>query len=201
MVAFAVSNDNGLDVAAVNSNGSTATPTIASLTTSVADCLRISIIAASSERVPVGTFSGHTLLVTNSYASAGMISVQYKALPTAGTDTGVSTTQTSSYWVTTTFAIAPTSSAISGTAAATLGTLTGTSAAKVDIAAAASSSLGALAGTSAGTVAIAAVAAKTLGSLTGTSAATIEVRAAAIATLGALTGSSAAPLRVAGAGA
>ena len=80
------------------------------ITTSVADCLRVSIIADSTDRTPIGTFPGHTLLVTHSAASAGTLSIQYKALPTAGTDTGVSTTQGSTYWTTHTFAIAPAAS-------------------------------------------------------------------------------------------
>jgi hypothetical protein len=105
--AFIVQGDGGFNVSVVSANGSTSSPAVGDLITTVADCLRISIIADSTDRTPVGTFSGHTLLATHYYASAGMLSIQYKALPTAGTDTGVSTTQASSYWTTHTFAIAP----------------------------------------------------------------------------------------------
>ena len=118
LVAFVVQNDGGFNVSVVSANGSTSSPAVGDLTTTVADCLRISIIADSTDRTPIGTFSGHTLLVTQAAASAGTISVQSKALASSGTDTGVSTTQASTYWTTHTFAIAPTSSANALTASA-----------------------------------------------------------------------------------
>ena len=119
IVAWIGQNDGGFNVAVVTTNGTNSSPSVAALTTTVADCLRISIIAASADRTPVGTLPGHTLLVTNAFSSAGMISVQYEAIPTAGTDASVSTTLASSYWSTFTFAIAPVASGISGSASLT----------------------------------------------------------------------------------
>ena len=118
MVAFIVQNDGGINVGPVSANGTTSSPAVGDLTTTVANCLRISIVADSTDRTPIGTFGGHTLLVTQAASSAGTISVQSKTLTSSGTDTGVSTTQASTDWTTHTFAIAPTSSANALTASA-----------------------------------------------------------------------------------
>ena len=57
-VAFVVSGDGGINVGPTNSNGTTSTPAVADLTTTLAQCVRISIIAASADRTPVAPSAG-----------------------------------------------------------------------------------------------------------------------------------------------
>lgn len=114
IIAFAVKNDGGINVTATNNSGTNSTAVVNSLTTTENDCLRISIVAATGEKT-VTTLSGHTLIGTISATSAATISVQYKALPTSGTDGSVNATTGSNYWHTFSFAIAPTVNTVSVT--------------------------------------------------------------------------------------
>jgi hypothetical protein len=114
IVAFAVRNDGGINISATNNSGTNSTAVVNSLTTTVDNCLRISAVVATGEKT-VTTLSGHTLLVTQSATSAATISVQYKALPTAGSDGSVNATTGSNYWHTFAFAIAPAVNTVSVT--------------------------------------------------------------------------------------
>ena len=107
-VAFAVSGHNGIDVENTYLSGSDTSAESNNLTTSVNDCLRISIVGSVGVKT-VTTLTGHTLLVTQTYTSAGTISVQYKTIASAGADTGQTATVGSSYWCTYAFAIKPVS--------------------------------------------------------------------------------------------
>lgn len=106
-VAFAVSGMDGYNVSAVADSGTNAAPAVGDITTTVADCLRLSIILCAGDRSPVGTFTGHTKGPESYYTSAGTVSVQYKTLAGTGTDSGVATTLGSSGWATVTLAFAP----------------------------------------------------------------------------------------------
>lgn len=89
---------------------------------------------------------------------------------------------------------------IDGSGAVTLGTLTGASAATLDIAASAAQSMGTLTGAAVGELTITGSAAVTLGTLTGASADSGSVTGSAAVTLGALTSTSAATLSITGSG-
>lgn len=108
ILAFTVQNDGGLNVSVSSNAGSNTTVVSNAITTSVANCLRVSIIADTGDHTPVGTLTNHTLVATYAGTSAATISLQYKALPTAVSDGTESATQTGSIWTCHTFAIAPT---------------------------------------------------------------------------------------------
>lgn len=105
IIAFAVRNDGGINVTATNNSGTNSTAVVNSLTTTLANCLRISIVAGTGDKT-VTTLSGHTLLGTIGATSAATISVQYKALPSSGADASVNATTGTSFWSTFAFAIA-----------------------------------------------------------------------------------------------
>lgn len=105
-IAFAVSGAGGIDAEAVYATGSDSSAEVGSVTTTVADTLRISIVGSTGVRT-VSTLTGHTLLATHSYTSAGTISVQHKTLASSGTDAGQTATMDSTYWCSFAFAIAP----------------------------------------------------------------------------------------------
>ena len=105
IIAFAVSGDNGINVTGSRNAGTNSTAVVTDLTTTQNDCLRISAIVSIGVKT-VATLSGHTLLDTISATSATTISVQYKDLPTAGTDSSTTSALGSTYWQTFSFAIA-----------------------------------------------------------------------------------------------
>lgn len=123
-VAFAVSGHNGIDVENTYLSGSDTSAESNNLTTTVNDCLRISIVGSVGVKT-VTTLTGHTLLVTQTYTSTGTISVQYKTITSAGADTGQTATVGSSYWCTYAFAIKPASGTAYNQAAAGSVTPTG----------------------------------------------------------------------------
>lgn len=122
---FAVSGHNGVGVEATYATGTDSSAESNNLTTTVNDCLRISIVGSTGVRT-VTTLTGHTLLATHSYTSAGTLSVQYKTIATAGSDTGQTATLDSGGWCTYAFAIKPPSGTTYNQAAA--GSLTPTGA-------------------------------------------------------------------------
>jgi hypothetical protein len=107
-VAWAVENDNGINASGTSRTGTDATVIANTVTTTVANCLRISIIASVGDRTPVGTLTDHTLMVTQAYSSAATLSIQYKDVPDVGIDPSATTTQTTNGWTSHVFAIAPT---------------------------------------------------------------------------------------------
>ncbi len=107
-IAFAVAGDNGIDAEATYASGSDTSAEVGDVTTTVADTLRISVVVSVGVKT-VSTMTGHTLLATHSYTSAGTISVQHKTLASSGTDTGETATVGSTYWCTYAFAIKPVS--------------------------------------------------------------------------------------------
>jgi hypothetical protein len=108
-VAWAVANDNGINASGTSATGTGNNITANAVTTTVANCLRISIIASTADRTPVGTLTDHTLMVTQAYASAATLSIQWKAVPDVGIDPAATTTQTTNGWTSHVIAIAPTS--------------------------------------------------------------------------------------------
>jgi hypothetical protein len=106
-VAFAVTGDNGIDAEGTYGSGTDFSAEVSSVTSTQADTLRISVIVSPRSPLSVSTLTGHTLLGTHSYTSAGTISVQYKTLASAGTDSGVTATTDDDGWGTFTWAIAP----------------------------------------------------------------------------------------------
>jgi hypothetical protein len=107
-VAWAVENDNGINASGTSRTGTDDTITANAVTTTVANCLRISIIASVGDRTPVGTLPDHTVMVTQFYASAATLSIQWKAVPDVGIDPAAITDQTGNGWTSHVFAIAPT---------------------------------------------------------------------------------------------
>lgn len=105
-VAFAVSGHNGIDAEATYLSGSDSSAESNNIITTVNDCLRISIVGSVGVRT-VSTLADHALLVTQTYTSAGTISVQYKTVASAGSDAGQTATLDSTYWCTYAFAIKP----------------------------------------------------------------------------------------------
>lgn len=89
-------------------------------------------------------------------------------------------------------------SGINGTADITLGAVTASSAATLDIKASAAITLGAIASSSASTLALRGTAAITLGAITTTSAAALQIVASAPVTLGAVTAAAQATLQIKG---
>lgn len=127
--SFAIRNYNGIHATATTSSGTAVSVTAPSLTTTIADTLRITIYGTNRTEASVGTFGGHTKGPEHTFASAGTMSVQYKALASATTDSPSGITQSATgSWDVLSFAIAPTSSAsANGTLSSTLGAVTATS--------------------------------------------------------------------------
>lgn len=119
-IGFAVSGHNGIDVENTYATGTDTSAESGNLTTTVNDALRISIVGSTGVRT-VSTLTDHTLLVTQSYTSAGTLSVQYKTIASAGADTGRTATLDSGGWCSYAFAIKPASgSAYNQTAAGSM---------------------------------------------------------------------------------
>jgi hypothetical protein len=106
-VAFAATGDNGIDAEGTYGSGTDLSAEVSSVTSTQADTLRISVIVSPRSPLSISTLTDHTLLGTHTYASAGTISVQYKTLTSAGTDSGVTATTDDDGWGTFTWAIAP----------------------------------------------------------------------------------------------
>jgi hypothetical protein len=106
-VAFAATGDNGIDAEGTYGSGTDLSAEVSSVTTTQADTLRISVIVSPRSPLTISTLTGHTLLGTHSYTSAGTISVQYKTVASAGTDSGQTATLDDDGWGTFTWAIAP----------------------------------------------------------------------------------------------
>jgi hypothetical protein len=106
--SFVIRNYGGINATGTNSAGTTTTISSPAVTSTVNDCLRITIYGTNLNETSVGTFSGHTKGPESTYASAGTISVQYKALPSSGTDASSNITQSrTGAWLVVAFAIAP----------------------------------------------------------------------------------------------
>jgi hypothetical protein len=110
-IAFAVTGDNGIDAEATYATGTDTSAEVGAVTTTVAHTLRISVVVSQGVRT-VSTLTGHTLLATHSYTSAGTISVQYKQVATAGADAGQTATLDTGGWGSHAWAIKP---AVAGT--------------------------------------------------------------------------------------
>lgn len=123
-MAFAVTGHNGIDAEATYATGTDSSAESNTVTTTVADTLRISIVCSTGVRT-VTTLTGHTLLATHSYTSAGTLSVQYKTIASAGADAGQTATLDSGGWGTYAFAIKPSSGTTYNQAAAGSVTPTG----------------------------------------------------------------------------
>lgn len=89
-------------------NGDSATATVPAVTTSVVDCLRISIVGSDGAITTTGTPSGHTLIDAQTGTSAGGVSCHYKTLTASGTDASATISLTATeQWVGFSFALAP----------------------------------------------------------------------------------------------
>lgn len=108
LVSMSVANDNGIHATGTTQSGSSATITVPAVITSIVDCLRISIGASPKPLDPLGTAADHTKLVDHTQASGGTLSIQYKALPSSGTDPSATISCLSDDWLGVAFAIAPT---------------------------------------------------------------------------------------------
>jgi hypothetical protein len=106
-IAFAVTGAGGINAEATYSSGTDTSAEVGSVTSTVADTLRISTVVSNGVKT-VSTLAGHTLLATHDYASAGTISVQYKTLASSGVDAGQTATLSTSSWGAYAWAIAPT---------------------------------------------------------------------------------------------
>lgn len=113
MICFAV---RGADtISTINAtgtaeNGDSITATVPAVTSTVNDCLRISVIGCdqSIDTTPHGACTDHTKLDDLFTTSGGAISVHYKTIATAGTDDAKTSTMAASQeWVGLSFAIAP----------------------------------------------------------------------------------------------
>lgn len=109
-IAWAVDNDGGVNFTGTAQTGSGATITVPAVTTSVADCLRISIGASEKDTRPFGTASGHSVMGNSGAFSGGAITVQYKTIASPSTDASATISMTSDTWAGLSFAIAPASS-------------------------------------------------------------------------------------------
>jgi hypothetical protein len=107
-VAWAVANDGGINASGTSRTGTSSGVTANPVTTTVANCLRISIIASTASTTLIGTLTDHTVMAAQAYPSAGTISVQYKDVPDVGIDPSAYTGQSGSTWTSHVIAIAPT---------------------------------------------------------------------------------------------
>lgn len=136
----------------------------------------------------IGTSGAQTILVTEAEAATG-----------GSAQTAAATLGASEPWgaVIATFKAASAGS-ITGSTAATLGALTGTSTGTVDVGGTTARTLGALTGTGTATVDVGGTTAKTLGALTGAGTGKVDVGGTLARTLGALTGTGAGGVLVGG---
>jgi hypothetical protein len=85
-IAWAVADDGGIHATGTPATGSSGTATVPAVTTSVTNCLRISLVFGDNDISPFGDAAGHTNLAGVGVASGASVNVQYKALPSSGTD-------------------------------------------------------------------------------------------------------------------
>lgn len=109
-LAWAVRNYGGNHASGTTGIATNITVTSPAVTTTIADTLRITVFGTNRDILTLlPAFTGHTVGLENHGTSAGTTSMQYKALPSAGTDGAVTATMDASgTWVCATFAIAPT---------------------------------------------------------------------------------------------
>ena len=96
--------------AAAETNGDSGTATLPAIITTVADCLRISIVGAdgTTQTTPHGTATNHTKLGEAWATSSGAVSAHYKSIPTATTDGDETSTLAASFrWIGFSIALAP----------------------------------------------------------------------------------------------
>lgn len=112
-ICFAVrgaDTSNPINAIGTPENGDSITATVPAVTTTVASCLRISIIGCdqNSDTTPHGAPTGHTKIDDLFAASTGAISAHYKSVTTASTDAAADSTMNAvQEWVGLSFAIAP----------------------------------------------------------------------------------------------
>lgn len=120
-ICFAVSGaDSGIH-AATETNGDSGTATVPAIVTSVADCLRISIVGAdgTTQTTPHGTATNHTKLGEAWATSSGAVSAHYKTIPSPTTDSAETSTLTASFrWIGFSIALAPAGGSVTLTPAA-----------------------------------------------------------------------------------
>jgi hypothetical protein len=109
-MAFAVTGDGGIDAQGTYASGIDDSAEVPSVTTTQADTLRISVIGTVLFRT-FTTLTGHTLLASHQYSSAGSLTVQYKTLSSSGLDSGQTSTLDGNNWGAFAWAIAPASGA------------------------------------------------------------------------------------------
>lgn len=108
MIAFAVTGAGDIDANGADTRGSSSTATLPAVTTTQADCLRISVVGTDVDTTPHGAASTLTKLGEAGGTSSGTVSVYYKTL----TNNGASDSETVSLniteqWISRTFALAP----------------------------------------------------------------------------------------------
>lgn len=88
VIAVAVSNYGGIHAVGTNATGTGSTATAPAVVTTLANTLRVSVIATDDNPgvTSVATLSGHTLLTTVTGANKPTVSVQWKALSGTGSD-------------------------------------------------------------------------------------------------------------------
>lgn len=107
-VAWSVSGDDGINAEAADGSGTGTTATYGAVTSTVDECLRISIVATDLVTDPITAPTGHNTLGVISVTSGATVGVYYQALLTAGVSSApTSTLNASEEWITVSFAIAP----------------------------------------------------------------------------------------------
>lgn len=107
-IAFAVSNDGGVDSQATTATGTGTTASVNTVTTTQDDCLGIAVFATDLVSTPMSAMSSHTKLDESSVTSGASVGVYYRELITAGANGGGNITlNASEEWVGVRFAIAP----------------------------------------------------------------------------------------------
>lgn len=107
-VAWSVSGDDGINAEAADGSGTGTLATYGAVTSTVNECLRISIVATDLVTDPITVPASHDTVGVISVTSGATVGVYSQALLTAGvSSTPNSTLNASEEWITVNFAIAP----------------------------------------------------------------------------------------------
>ncbi|TXH18131.1 MAG: hypothetical protein E6R03_02700 [Hyphomicrobiaceae bacterium] len=109
-ICFAVADAEAAIHAATETNGDSGTATLPAIITTVADCLRISIVGAdgTTQTTPHGTATNHTKLGEAWATSSGAVSAHYKTISSPTTDGAETSTLAASFrWIGFSIALAP----------------------------------------------------------------------------------------------
>ena len=108
MLAMAVQDDGGIDTQTTPGVGTGTTVTVPSITTGEDNCLVVVVVWTNKATTPHSEISGYSLVNQAGVFSGGSISVQYKAVTTAGTESGNTITiSAAEEWACGVFSIAP----------------------------------------------------------------------------------------------